>query len=523
MEVEEEERHWAKRKAERETSGQCAYCGKDGQLKETIDETINDKQGNPVLIDMHWFCTAEHQQEYYKLGARRLVESEWDYKRRLFYLRQLLKTDVTKRYALILEVFRDIELIRDLSEYIMKKMIDLATHGLMKESPIVCGKEHTVIMSKPDFIHVVGDNSHGQLGIGKMDGAPVNTFKTIHMPGVIAVACGDYHTLVLTREGGPNMPTTLYACGRNDLFQLGIDNGGQSVAHLTRVVDMNDVVKINCGLSQSVALKSDGSMWVAGNNGYNESASFTRTIEPYFGIIDIHGMHMQLLLLMENGDILESPWDTYISRYMHPFSSSWAPVSKNIVKICSSNGIYMFIGADGTLYTKQCGASSVNLCLLEDEMDGKKIAESVSCYVQGPHEGYAGQYACIRSDGSLWSFEGKRNDWAECAGPLQEEQYFGKNAEHVTCNRGHTFVMTKDGGLFVKGESAYLTNGQLGLTDSNGLSVSFAPSWTPVQYLVPLEYTGSKRPRCKDCTQEAVLQSSLPLNGTTLYYCHQHQ
>ena len=115
-----------------------------------------------------------------------------------------------------------------------------------------------------------GDNSFGQLGLG--DGAP--TQATSLMPvqvddgasgltdftGVIQMATGLSHSLFLTRDG------TVWATGSNTSGQLGSAGSDQA----SPVAVMTEVAAIAVGHDHSLFLKRDGSVWASGRNQYGQ-------------------------------------------------------------------------------------------------------------------------------------------------------------------------------------------------------------------------------------------------------------
>ncbi len=107
---------------------------------------------------------------------------------------------------------------------------DIHDNELFENKEVIgvsCGNDHTaVITNEPtNNLYVTGCNNNGQLGIGLNDGKK-NRFRNKDISGaeifenkkVIAVSCGDSHTLALTNE----LTNNLYITGNNGFGQLGI-------------------------------------------------------------------------------------------------------------------------------------------------------------------------------------------------------------------------------------------------------------------------------------------------------------
>ena len=85
---------------------------------------------------------------------------------------------------------------------------------------------------------------------------------------VKAIAAGGSHSLALLNDG------TVVAWGYDNYGQLG-DNSSVSSSVPVQVVDstnlkLSGVIAIAAGLDHSLALKSDGTLWAWGYNGYGQ-------------------------------------------------------------------------------------------------------------------------------------------------------------------------------------------------------------------------------------------------------------
>jgi alpha-tubulin suppressor-like RCC1 family protein len=110
-----------------------------------------------------------------------------------------------------------------------------------------------------------GWNSYGQLG----EGSTNNRAIPVPVPGlsdVMAIAAGDSHTVALKND------QTVWVWGRNDFGELGAGTRGNNrlVPVQVKMADgtpLGGVRAIAAGNKHTVALKSDGTVWVWGKSG----------------------------------------------------------------------------------------------------------------------------------------------------------------------------------------------------------------------------------------------------------------
>ena len=112
---------------------------------------------------------------------------------------------------------------------------------------------------------LLGTQAEGEAGwgeelwMGRMNVTIPLLLSTV--PAIQQVACGDYHTLLLTVDG------EVLSCGANCCGQLG--HGSLRSSNLPRRVEAlasKDIVKVACGSEHSVAVERGGSVWVWGRN-----------------------------------------------------------------------------------------------------------------------------------------------------------------------------------------------------------------------------------------------------------------
>lgn len=130
---------------------------------------------------------------------------------------------------------------------------------------VSCGR-YTVAAIKTDgSLWMWGENSCGQLGNGTTDHSAV-PIKV--MDDVTSVSCGYYSTAAIKTDG------SLWTWGGNN---WGLIGNGESETYLTEsllqtvpVKVMDDVVSVSCGEFATAAIKTDGTLWMWGENSYGQ-------------------------------------------------------------------------------------------------------------------------------------------------------------------------------------------------------------------------------------------------------------
>jgi alpha-tubulin suppressor-like RCC1 family protein len=124
---------------------------------------------------------------------------------------------------------------------------------------ISCGEQHSLALTREGKVYAWGLNSEGQLGIAShTNGTKVPKLCKIEEE-VIAIACGGRHSLALTKD------RKLLGWGSNYFGQLGM--GYRRASKVPRLVEgLSGVYQITCGEHHSLALSIDGKLYSFGNN-----------------------------------------------------------------------------------------------------------------------------------------------------------------------------------------------------------------------------------------------------------------
>ncbi len=144
--------------------------------------------------------------------------------------------------------------------------------GLTDVKALAGGGFHSLAVKNDGTVWAWGDNELGELG----NGTTTNSSIPVQVSGLIgvrAIAAGVYHSLALREDG------TVWAWGYNTCGQLGIGTVSDFSSIPVQVIGLANVTAIAAGWEFSVALRSDGTVWVWGTNAEGELGD--GTIEPY--------------------------------------------------------------------------------------------------------------------------------------------------------------------------------------------------------------------------------------------------
>jgi alpha-tubulin suppressor-like RCC1 family protein len=137
-----------------------------------------------------------------------------------------------------------------------------------KETPQHVGKDswvaisagviHTLAIRADGRLLAWGNNFDGQLGCGGFPWTSNEPIITNNSFFWSQISAGDYHSLALRKDG------TLWACGRNDVGQLG-DGTFQFKVNFVQV-GTDTWQTMSAGGNYNISLKTDGTLWAWGDN-----------------------------------------------------------------------------------------------------------------------------------------------------------------------------------------------------------------------------------------------------------------
>ena len=126
------------------------------------------------------------------------------------------------------------------------------------------GGGHTAAIKTDGTLWVWGENTFGQIGDNTMTNrsSPIQTIAG----GInwIQVSCGSNHTAAVKTDG------TLWVWGLNNFAQLGDNSSNFKLSPVQTDAGGNNWKQVSCGFIHTAAIKTDGTLWVWGDNSYGE-------------------------------------------------------------------------------------------------------------------------------------------------------------------------------------------------------------------------------------------------------------
>ncbi|XP_013919267.1 PREDICTED: probable E3 ubiquitin-protein ligase HERC6, partial [Thamnophis sirtalis] len=148
---------------------------------------------------------------------------------------------------------------------------------------VSCGKEHSLAISSQGKVFSWGAGGFGQLGTGTLkDSSTPEKIDSLSMYNVIQVACGHYHSIALTKDG------RIFSWGQNSHGQLGL---GKKIPSQSKPCNISSLAgiplaQVAAGGAHSFVLSHSGVAYGWGRNnahqlGLNQKTSKEQIFKPY--------------------------------------------------------------------------------------------------------------------------------------------------------------------------------------------------------------------------------------------------
>jgi alpha-tubulin suppressor-like RCC1 family protein len=284
---------------------------------------------------------------------------------------------------------------------------------------IAAGLTYSLLLKSDGSLWAMGDNKFGQLGDGTHI-VETNLPEQIVASNVTAIAAGSDvydgrgpdpagHSLFLKNDG------SLWAMGLNVNGQLG--DGTYNDTNLPEMIVTSNVTAIAAGANFSLFLKSDGSLWAMGNNYYGQLGDGTTDNGNYETNLPEQIVASNVIAIAAGGEV-----DPGHSLFLKSDGSLWAMgyngygqlgdgtynntnlpeqiVASNVTAIAAGEIHSLFLKNDGSLWAMgyngygQLGDGTYNNTNLPEQI----VANNVTAIAAG------GEHSLfLKSDGSLWA------------------------------------------------------------------------------------------------------------------------
>uniref|UniRef100_A0A672KKF7 Probable E3 ubiquitin-protein ligase HERC3 n=1 Tax=Sinocyclocheilus grahami TaxID=75366 RepID=A0A672KKF7_SINGR len=129
---------------------------------------------------------------------------------------------------------------------------------------IACGDHHSVALTKDGQVLVWGENSHGQLGLRKDHPGSPSAQHVQSLSGIplAQISAGGDHSFVLSLSG------VVFGWGKNSAGQLGLgDTTDRHVPTAVNSLNQKKTVSISCGGEHTATLSKGGTVFTFGSGG----------------------------------------------------------------------------------------------------------------------------------------------------------------------------------------------------------------------------------------------------------------
>jgi len=150
------------------------------------------------------------------------------------------------------------------------------------------GADHAVVLTT-EGLFTCGGNYHGQLGTGSfMNPFKRATFVRVKTEGEpLAVACGSYHTMLITTEG-------LFGCGNGQSGRLGMRVTQDTVETFLKVFTVGTPISVACGENFTMLLTTEG-LFASGSNEREQLGLIGVFYTPIFTLVRVSGLPVRAL------------------------------------------------------------------------------------------------------------------------------------------------------------------------------------------------------------------------------------
>lgn len=319
---------------------------------------------------------------------------------------------------------------------------------------VACGAHHSASISRRGELFTWGLGSSGELGQGRWTPVEVSGPRQCLLPQVriVSVTCGANHTLAIGEAG------SLWSCGKNCHGELGLGNLLESF-RLQMVQNLQGyrIVSAAAGVSHSMALASDGSLFTWGEGGRGQLG---------------HSQLQQVAAMVQANNPITMPLPQKIAR----LDPAILEPGNRVTAIAAGNYHSMALTVGGSILG--FGGNS-NGCLGLSDLNDRWKPTKVPLALEGEEGrcirvvqlvcGALHTVALVSNQGSLEVRTTGCNAWGQLGQGDRQQRLrftptaFVPGAVAVQAGEEHTAAVTSSGDLYMWGRGDC---GQLGLGDA---------------------------------------------------------
>lgn len=301
----------------------------------------------------------------------------------------------------------------------------IPVYGATQVPPkVVFGHDFSIILKTDGTVWASGANDYGQLGSGNnLQSSVYVAVKDAEgnmLTDIVDISAGYHYACALKSDG------TVWTWGDNYYGQLGDGTrNSRNYADIVKVSDgsiFNNVEKIFCGFYCTSTIKTDGSVWGWGHNGYGQLADGTY-IGKYYPVQakDLKGEYLtgiqklalgagHCIALKNDGSLLA--WGINFSGQLgigtddlRLLKAVSIPGMSSVVSISANESYSMAVKSDGTVwswganYHGQLGDGT-----LVDKKVPVQVKDQSGRYIEDVSSVYAGMASSmmLKNDGTVW-------------------------------------------------------------------------------------------------------------------------
>ncbi len=277
-------------------------------------------------------------------------------------------------------------------------------------SKVVSGYAHSLSLLGTGELYISGDNSSGQLGDGTFTSLNVMT-QLAAVPAIQDMGAGNDFSVAVSTTGG------VFSWGGNNDGQLGLNNTiVYNTPQLVVSPGVTNMMNVAVGASHTLLLKSDGTVWSAGNNDFGQLGQGSLTSQSVFtqvpgltNIVSIVAGDYHSIAIDGAGDMYvwgdNSRGQLGLNDLNNRIDPTLSPL-RDLKTASGGNAHTVFVTNNGRTYTT--GANDFGQLATGDLVD--RISPTQVVTINAVDEVGAGGFHSLfrKNDGSIWG--AGRND-----------------------------------------------------------------------------------------------------------------